>query len=284
MPSLSTMGRKKTKCSTVIEGGVVEQPASDMDIKILNLEAKVDKLVDVVAKMGEKVQAQASATPLSPVPAAHSSLRVDEEGNKHIPTFEELKSDVQIQAEVAKRLHKDYKGKSTDANLKSGRYRAGIHKVRRTISWPQDFCTTVNGKQPTYDDLSALQWMQGFIYCVLEENNPKIRTNMLLHCGSVIQDAIELSFPTAKRAHGVVLQEIEKGVLNWDKFNEIERVRGRNAQRILASSSVAKSNDITDKVFICKLYNKGTCKHEKQSHHVEKGVTYQHYCSYCYLA
>ena len=72
MPSLSTMGRKKTKCSTASEGGAVEQPASDMDVKLLNLEAKVDKLVDVVAKMGEKVQAQASATPLSPVPAAHS--------------------------------------------------------------------------------------------------------------------------------------------------------------------------------------------------------------------
>ena len=115
-------------------------------------------------------------------------------------------------------------------------------------------------------------------------NNPKIRTNMLLHCGSVLQDAIELSLPTAKRAHGVLPQEIEKGVLNWDKLEDIERVRGRNAQHILASSSVVKANDVTDKVFICKLYNKGTCKHEKQSQHVEKGVIYQHYCSYCYLA
>ena len=244
--------------------------------------------MDVVAKMGEKVQAQARATRLSPVPAAHSSLRVDE-GNKQLPTFEELKSDVQIQAEV--RLHQydhlsrtGFKDKSTDAILKSGRYRAGIHKVFHTVSWPQDFCTTVNGKQPTYDDPSALQWMQGFVYCVLEENNPKIRTSMLLHCGSVLQDAIELSFLTAKRTHGVVLQEIEKVVLNWDKLEDNERIRGRNAQSILTSSSVVKPNDVTDKVFICKLYNKGTCKHEKQSQHVEKGVTYQHYCSYCYLS
>ena len=90
MPSLSTMGRKIAKCSTASEGGAVEQPASDMDVKLLNIEEKLDKLVDVVAKMGDKVQAQASATPLSPVPAGHSSLRVDEEGNKQLPTFEEL--------------------------------------------------------------------------------------------------------------------------------------------------------------------------------------------------
>ena len=82
MPSLSTMGRKKAKTSTASVGGVVEQPASDMDVKLMNLEAKVDKLVDLVAKMGHKVQTQVGATPLSPVPAAHSYLRVEEEGNK----------------------------------------------------------------------------------------------------------------------------------------------------------------------------------------------------------
>ena len=100
MPSLSTIGRKKAKTSTASIGGAVEQSASDMDVKFMNLEAKVHKLVDVVAKIGNKVQTQVSATPLSLVPAAHSSLRVEEIGNKQLPTFEELKSDAQIQAEV----------------------------------------------------------------------------------------------------------------------------------------------------------------------------------------
>ena len=40
VPSLSTMVRKKAKCSTASEGGAVEQPASDMDVKLLNLEKK----------------------------------------------------------------------------------------------------------------------------------------------------------------------------------------------------------------------------------------------------
>ena len=79
--SLSTMGRKKVKTSTDSVEWVVEQPALDMDANLMNLESKLDKLVDVVAKMGDKVQTHASATPLSPVPA-HSSLRVEEEGNK----------------------------------------------------------------------------------------------------------------------------------------------------------------------------------------------------------
>ena len=124
--------------------------------------------------MGDMVQTHASASPSSPVPAARSSLLVEEDGNKQFPTFEEWKSDAQIQVEVAKRLHQykqwtrteqGFEGKSTDA-IKSGRYRACIRKVLHTISWVQDFSTTVNDKQPTYDDLSALQWVQGFVYCL----------------------------------------------------------------------------------------------------------------------
>ena len=145
----------KAKTSTARVGGVVEQPGLDMDAKLVNLEAKVDKLIDIVGKMGVKFQAHSSAASLPPVKAAHSSHLMEEGGNKQLPTFEELKSDGRIQAEVAKRLQQydhlsrteqGFDGKSTDAIVKSGRYRAGIHKVCRTISWPQDFFTAVNGK------------------------------------------------------------------------------------------------------------------------------------------
>ena len=79
---------------------------------------------------------------------------------------------------------------------------------------------------------------------------------MLLHLGSVLRDAIELSFPMAKRAHGVVLQENERGVVDWDKLIYIERVRGRNAKQVFTGSSMVKPNDSTGKSFICKL-----CQH-----------------------
>ena len=41
-------------------------------------------------------------------------------------------------------------------------------------------------------------------------------------------------------------------------------------------------SEFAETTFICKLFNKGTCKFEKQSEHTDKGVTYQHYCSYYY--
>ena len=33
---------------------------------------------------------------------------------------------------------------------------------------------------------------------------------------------------------------------------------------------------------LCKLFNKGTCRHDKQAGHIKKGITYQHYCSNCF--
>ena len=73
------------------------------------------------------------------------------------------------------------KGRGTDALLKSGRFRAGGHKVKKVIPWPQDFCTITTSKQPMYDDLSALQWAQGMICCALDEHDQKLRANMLNH-------------------------------------------------------------------------------------------------------
>ena len=58
------------------------------------------------------------------------------------------------------------KGKAVDVNLKSGRYRAGVHKVYKAINWPHYFCTVLNGKQPVFDDLNVYQWAQGYIFSV----------------------------------------------------------------------------------------------------------------------
>ena len=114
---------------------------------------------------------------ISPVPSAHSSMKESPGSAQHLPSFEELRSDGKIQAELQKRLHHydnmsrtEIKGRPFDAQLKSGRYRMGVHKVRKVVNWPQDFCRVPGAqKQPTYDDLSVYQWSQGFVQCVLEE-------------------------------------------------------------------------------------------------------------------
>ena len=167
--------------------------------------------------------------------------------------------------------------------MKSGRFHTGSHKVRHIISWPQDFCTILaGGKQPTYDELSPMQWSQGIVATALEEKDPIVRENMLKYFISIAQDAIEVSYPTARRAHGILLQEIEKGVCTWKDFDLVEKIHSRNTQRFASPvGNVKQTPEVVDKNFICKLYNKGTCR-IKKTEHMEKGINYQHFCSHCF--
>ena len=147
-----------------------------------------------------------------------------------LPSFEDLKSDSRIQAEVERRLQDYQQTSRTETagkpvqSLKSGRYRAGFAKICKHINWPQDFCSVASGsKQPTYDELTNEQWMQGFLFCVLDEEEHKIRENMLQYLTFLMQDAIELSMNTARKVHAAVLQNMERGNVSWEQLDLVKK-------------------------------------------------------------
>ena len=160
---------------------------------------------------------------------------------------------------------------------KSGRYRVGVTKVKVQTNWPHDFCTVpVGTKQPVCDDMSNEQWVQGMLLCILEEGDNTIKNQMLIHFSRLMQDAIELSLGTARRAHAAVVQEIERGLVSLEDTENIEKCRVRYTQRLL--QSVKSSPNQSSQT--CVFFNKGKCKHEND--HVSAGIMYQHACSYCF--
>ena len=133
-------------------------------------------------------------------------------------------------------------------------------------------------KQPTYDELTNEQWMQGLLFCVLDEEDHKIRENMLQYLTYLMQDAIELSMNTARKALAAVLQDMERGKVSWEQLNLVEKIKSRNTQRLVQGY---RSNATTqDRIQPCIHFNKGSCKFE--SDHVLNNTIYQHICSYCY--
>ena len=85
----------------------------------------------------------------------------------------------------------------------------------------------------------------------------------------------ELSLGTARKAHAVVLQEMEKGRFTWSDTDLVEKCK-KNTQRMLQT---VKSTT-TSNTQVCVFCNKGKCKND--SDHVSSGILYQHCCSYCY--
>ena len=47
---------------------------------------------------------------------------------------------------------------------------------------------------------------------------------MLKHLLVLMQDAIELSFPAVRRAHGFMLQEMERGNVTWLQPEKVEKI------------------------------------------------------------
>ena len=215
----------------------------------------------------------------------HSSPKATKDLDpEKLPSFQELKGDLKIQAEVDKHLQAyhnasrtDFTGKSNTA-IKSGRFRAGIAKIKQSISWPQDFCAVnVGNKQPTYDEMSLEQWVQGTLFCVLEQTDSRNKDNMLMYFALLMQDAIELSANTARRAHAAVLQEKERGKLSWAEPDLVEKVKIRNTRRIFHGQKTAPGPMVQTQC--CIHFNKGHCKYDNE--HVASGILYQHYCSFC---
>ena len=65
--------------------------------------------------------------------------------------------------------------------LKSGLIRHQENHVKVDINWPHEFCYSSDRTCLAYDDLTVMQFSQGFIGCILEEDNAKNRHIMLLY-------------------------------------------------------------------------------------------------------
>ena len=162
--------------------------------------------------------------------------------------------------------------------LKSGRYRLGDQRVKHLVHWPHEYCSVGdNFKMPTYEDINVFQWVQGFSRCIIEEQNQQTRLHMLQYQSHLMQDALELNWATAKRAHAAVLTEIERGTTSWPDHTGVDRIRQRFTQRAMKSPQTAHMDE---QVKICKRYNEEACNQPKD--HTEGRTLYKHACFNCY--
>ena len=115
---------------------------------------------------------------------------------------------------------------------KSGQFRVGGEiPCRKFIPWPHDLCFVgTECKRVTYDELSPLQWMCGFIRTILK-TTPDCHLNMLTYASDLLQNALDLGWPMAKGSYKVLMTEMEATELFWDNLLGVQAVRQQYAQR-----------------------------------------------------
>ena len=145
--------------------------------------------------------------------------------------------------------------------------------VKNRVKWPHKYVlSSLNKERVSYDQLSVTQWVAGFGHTTREESDPEVRQYMLDYMISLMDDANDFSWISAKASHAVLLCRMEQGkIKSYSDVMAIDRIRRANAQKHVATS-VASSpqNSKTTKSMPCTYINQGTCL-QKRSHETRGG-------------
>ena len=198
-----------------------------------------------------------------------------------------LKTDERVQKKIQRQLER-LQGKQRHSagnkTIKSGLHRAGDSAVKQEISWPHHHCFAGPGGQlPDYKELSPLQFMVGFLGCVQEENSSTIKANMIEYGRHLFQDAIEANWATAKHAHMILLQDIEREKCTWRNPDTIEKIRIRNTAHVINTKqtpSQPKISKISNHEKVCQDYKCNNC--QQSADHIQNGQILKHAWSYCF--
>ena len=202
------------------------------------------------------------------------------------PSLERLRSHA-LQKKVDQRIrdldHSSHLS-GTDSKVKHKSKRGGNVEVsvKRKVSWPHEpILGGVSRQRVSYDQLSLTQWVQGFCKNVLEQKSSERRDIMVSYLGDLMEDATDFSWQGAKAAHAVLLCEMERGSLQWEDLDRIDRIRRAHAQKhVSGRSGWGKPSDHSGrKPWYCKNYQTGNCSHSRD--HEFNGRIQKHICSNC---
>ena len=134
------------------------------------------------------------------------------------------------------------------------------------------------GQQVTYDQLTLTQWVQGFRSNILEEKSGKCKDLMVAYLGDLMEDATDFTWHWAKAAHAVLLCEMERGSLQWEDTDRLDRISRAHAQKYILAN---KPNWVRGekKPWFCKSYQTNACVHKRD--HEVNGRLHRHICTFC---
>ena len=214
-----------------------------------------------------------------------------------VPSMGYLRSDSEIQRQVQQRVREVQSVPECSGNCRvkcssenSGRFRSqrtpnSNVMVKKQIDWPQNFILVgPNKKHVAFDDLTCPQFVAGFLRSYQLISDCKTKENMIDYMASLMEDASDFSFESARASHAVLLSSMEADRCDWLDTEQIDRCRRANAQRHTApsnrSNEVQISNQNSRKQSkLCKFFQRQKCF--KQNSHWTNDIYYRHECTKC---
>ena len=280
------------KVQSVINSQILDQ--------LQKIGKRLEKIENVECKKTSdksKIKTSKGASKSKKLVSAKSDLKSDAKSELHhsnLPTFDSLKEDAVIQSKVEQRLQElsELAKTGTIQKLKSQRGGQVEVMVKNRVKWPHEYILSgLNKERVSYDQLSVTQWVAGFGRTMREESDPEIKQHMLDYMISLMDDANDFSWVSAKASHAVLLCRIEQGeVRSYSDVTAIDRIRRANAQKHVPNqtgtspqtSNFPKKFGKITKSMPCTYFNQGTCLQKKS--HETRGVLYKHICASCFAS
>ena len=140
-----------------------------------------------------------------------------------------------LQLKVDQRLQEltDLAKSSTTSKIKSQRGGNFEVLVKQRVKWPHEYVLSgLNKERVTYDQLNVTQWLAGFGQTMRDESDPIMKQHMLEYLITLMDDANDFSWTSAKASHAVLLCRMEQGeIKDFSDTASIDQVRRANAQK-----------------------------------------------------
>ena len=244
-------------------------------------------------KTSDKSKIKSTKSQAKKVVSTKSKQQLETSNEGKLPTLESVKEDALIQLKVEQRLHELTDLAKTGMNSKLKSQRGGNVEVliKNRVKWPHEYILSgLTKERVSYDQLSVTQWVAGFGWIMREEPDPEIRQHMLDYMISLMDDANDFSWISAKASHAVLLCHMEQGeVKSYADILAIDRIRRANAQKHMPVSQNTSPQKFSTARMKTKLQNQCPVHISIRAHVFRKnpmtpgGVLYKHICVHLVL-
>ena len=180
-------------------------------------------------KTSDKSKIKSTKSKTKKVINTKASQQFETSNECKLPTLQSVKEDALIQLKVEQRLQEltELAKTGTSSKLKSQRGGNVEVMVKTRVKWPHEYILSgLTKERVSYDQLSVTQWVAGFGRTMREEADPEIRQHMLDYMISLMDDANDFSWISAKASHAVLLCRMEQGkVRSYADISAIDRIR-----------------------------------------------------------
>ncbi len=109
---------------------------------------------------------------------------------------------------------------ATSTKNKSGEHRTASDNVVCPFKWPQEYIYAVNGAPLSLNNMSAVQYVRGFIAMANEAPVEK-RQCMMVHLSETMLDAEKFTWESVRRFQADVFHAIEAGKLTFQDLETL---------------------------------------------------------------